>query len=106
MTLKPEDWLDKWKLSYGIREKQIFRESFVPSEVTVEWNGLENCVKVINWKIYGIWMKVVVFSKHFFRKGLKQKEKKCKGGKKLTQRMAVAFFVSADGGKVDKPIVI
>ena len=51
-------------------------------------------------------MKVVVFSKHFFRKGLKQKEKKCKDGKKLTQRMAVAFFVSADGGKVDKPIVI
>ena len=43
-----EDWLDKWKLSYGIREKQIYRESLDASEVTVEWNGLENCVKVIN----------------------------------------------------------
>ena len=30
-----EGWLDKWKLSYGIREKQISGESFDGSEVTV-----------------------------------------------------------------------
>ena len=30
-----EGWLDKWKLSYGIREKQISGKSFDVSEVTV-----------------------------------------------------------------------
>ena len=30
-----EGWLDKWKLSYGIREKQISGEFFDVSEVTV-----------------------------------------------------------------------
>ena len=31
----PEGWLDKWELSYGIREKQISGEIFDVSEVTV-----------------------------------------------------------------------
>ena len=31
----PEGWLDKWELSYGIREKQISGEFFCVSEVTV-----------------------------------------------------------------------
>ena len=39
-------------------------------------------------------------------KGLAQKAKKAKGGKKLKQRITVAFFVSAHGGKVSKPIAI
>ena len=39
-------------------------------------------------------------------KGLAMKGKKAKGGKKLKLRITVAFFVSADGGKVGKPIVI
>ena len=30
-----EGWLDKWKHSYGIREKQISDESFDVSEVTI-----------------------------------------------------------------------
>ena len=51
-------------------------------------------------------MKVVVFLKALPSKGLTQKGKKCKGGKKSKQRMTVPFFVSADGGKIDKPIVI
>ena len=46
------------------------------------------------------------FFKALLSKGLAQKGKKCKSGKKSKQRMAVAFFVRADDGKVDKPIVI
>ena len=46
------------------------------------------------------------FFNAFPSKGLAQKRKKCKGGKKSKQRMTVAFFVNADGGEVDKPIVI
>ena len=39
-------------------------------------------------------------------KGLAQKGKACKGGKKCKQRVTVAFFVNAAGGKEGKPIVI
>ena len=39
-------------------------------------------------------------------KGLAQRGKKCKGRKKSKQRMAIAFLVSTDVGKVDKPKVI
>ena len=46
------------------------------------------------------------FFKALLSKGLAQKGKKCSDGKKLRQRITVAFFVSADGGKVNKPIVI
>ena len=46
------------------------------------------------------------FFKALPSKGLAHKGKRCKGGKKSKQRMTVAFFVSAAGGKVGKPIVI
>ena len=39
-------------------------------------------------------------------KGLAQKGKKAKSGKKSKQRITVAFFVTADGPKNGKPIVI
>ena len=38
-------------------------------------------------------------------KGLTKEGKKTKGGKGSRQCMTVAFPVSADGGKVDKPMV-
>ena len=38
-------------------------------------------------------------------KGLTKKGKKTKGGKGSRQCMTVTFLVSADGGKVDKPMV-
>ena len=46
------------------------------------------------------------FLKALPTKGLAQKGEKSKGGQKSKQRFAVAFFVSADGEKVGKPIVI
>ena len=46
------------------------------------------------------------FFKALPTKGFALKGKKSKGGKKSKQRMTIAFFVSADGGKVGKPIVI
>ena len=51
-------------------------------------------------------MNEICFFKALPSKDLVEKGKKCKGGKQPKQRMIVAFFVSADGGKVDKPIVI
>ena len=46
------------------------------------------------------------FFKALPSKGLTRKGKKTKKGKKSKQRITVAFFVSADGAKVGKPIVI
>ena len=45
------------------------------------------------------------FFKALLSKGMTKKGKKAKGDKKWKQRVTVAFFVSADGGKVEKPVV-
>ena len=46
------------------------------------------------------------FFKALPAKGLAQKGKKAKDGKKSKRRNTMAFFVRADGGKVGKPRVI
>ena len=103
-----EGWLEKWKLSYGIREKQISCESLDVSEVTVD-SWIERLRELCKgYHLKDIWNmdESGCFFKALPLKGLAHKGKKCKGGKKSKQRMTVAFFVSADGGKVGKPIVI
>ena len=101
-----EGWLEKWKLSYGIREKQISGESLDVSEVTVgSWiERLRELCK--GYHLKDIWNmdESGCFFKALPSKGLAHKGKKCKGGKKSKQRMTVAFFVSADGDKVGKVI--
>ena len=42
----------------------------------------------------------------FFDKGLVEKGKEAKGGKKSKRRFTIAFFVNAAGEKIDKPLVI
>ena len=108
MTEVSEGWLQKWELSYGIRERQISGESLDVSEVTVgSWiERLRELCK--GYHLKDIWNmdESGCFFKALPSKGLAHKGKKCKGRKKSKQRMAVASFVSADGGKVGKPIVI
>lgn len=103
-----EGWLDKWKLSHGIREKQISGESLdVPITTIKSWmerikelcSGYDD-KDILNMDESGCFFKALP------TKGLAQKGKKSKGGKKSKQRITVAFFVSADGKKVGKPIVI
>ena len=103
-----ERWLDKWKLSHGIKEKQISGESLDVSQTTVEsWmERIKELCKgydqrdILNRDESGCFFRALP------AKGLAQKGKKAKGGKKSKQRITVAIFVSADGGKVGKPIVI
>ena len=103
-----EGWLDKWKLSHDIKEKQISGESFDVSQTTVEsWmERVKELCKgydqrdILNMDESGCFFKALP------EQGLAQKGKKTKGGKKSKQRITAAFFVSADGGKVGKPIVI
>ena len=103
-----EGWLDQWKLSHGIKEKQISGESLDVSQTTVEsWmERIKELRKgydqrdILNMDESGCFFKALP------AKALAQKGKKTKGGKKSKQRITVAFFVSADGGKVGKPIAI
>ena len=102
-----DDWFDKWKLNHGIREKHISEESLV-SETTVE-SWMERIKEICTgYDCQNIWNMDGrgCFIKALPSKGMAKKGKKTKGGKKSKQRVTVAFFVSADGGKVGKPIVI
>lgn len=101
-------WLEKWKLSYSIKEKQISGESLdVPITTIESWmERMQELCKgyddkdILNMDESGCFFKALP------TKGYAIKGKKSKGGKKSKQRVTVAFFVSADGGKVGKPIVI
>ena len=86
----------------------ISGESLGVSKTTIE-SWMELIKKICKgYDQRDIW--IVKESGCFFRalsaKGLAQKGKKGKGGKKSKQRITVAFFVSSDGEKVGKPIVI
>ena len=83
-------------------------ESLGVSQTTVEsWiERIKEFVKYMTREISGTWMKVGFFSKALSAKGLAQKGNETKSGKKSKQRITVAFFVSAEGGKIGKPTVI
>lgn len=103
-----EGWLDKWKLSHGIKEKQISGESLDVSTTTIE-SWMERIKELCcGYDVKDIWNmdESGCFFKALPSKGLAEKGKKTKGGKKSKQRITVAFFVSANGEKVGKPIVI
>ena len=78
-----EGWLDKWKLSHGIKEKQISGESLDVSQTTVEsWmEQIKELHKgydqrhILNMDESGCFFKALP------AKGLAQKGKKTKGGK-------------------------
>ena len=103
-----EGWLDKWKLSHDIKERQISGESFDFSKTTTEsWmERIKKLCKGYDHKDILNMDESGCFFKALHTKGLAQKGKKSKGGKKSKQRITVVFFVSADGEKVGKPIVI
>ena len=46
------------------------------------------------------------FCKALPGKGLVEKDKEVKGGKKCKQRFTIAFFINAAGEKIDEPVVI
>ena len=88
-----EGWLDKWKLSYGIREKQISGESSDPSEVTVgSW--MERFRELCKgYQLKDIWNmdESGCFLKALPSKGLAQLKEKCKGGKSQSKELQVLF---------------
>ena len=103
-----ESWLDKWKLSHSIKEKQISDHCLDVSKTTIEsWmERIKELCKGYDHKDILNIDESGCFFKAQLSKGFAQKRKKSKGGKKSKQRITVAFFVSADREKVGKPIVI
>ena len=101
-------WLEKWKISYGIREKRVNGEAGeVRGETVNAWmERLWELTK--DYSPADIWNmdETGCFFKALPEKGLAEKKSQARGGKKSKTRLTIAFFVSAAGEKVIEPIVI
>ena len=89
-----EGWVDKWKLSYGIREKQISGESLDVSETSIE-SWMERLKELCKeYQLKDIWNlnESGCFFKALPTKSLSRNRKKGKGGKRSKQRMTVDLF--------------
>ena len=101
-------WLDSWKQTYGVREKRLCGEADEVSTTTIQaWIEQlpELCQdyeprNILNLDELGLCFKALP------EKGLAEKTKKSKGGKKSKQRMTVTFIVASDGSFVFGPTVI
>ena len=103
-----DGWLDCWKTTYSVKERRIVGEAGdVSTETITSW--MERISELIEgYSLENIWNmdESGCFFKALPDKGLVEKGKQAKGGKKSKQRLTVAFFVNAAGEKVDQPIVI
>ena len=103
-----DGWLDGWKTSYAIKERRIVGEAGDVSEETIT-SWMERIIELTEgYELEDIWNmdESGCFFKALPEKGLVEKGKQAKGGKKSKQRLTVAFFINAAGEKVDQPVVI
>ena len=101
-------WLEKWKSCYGIRETRITGEADDVSVSTVR-SWIERLPELVKgYKLEDVWNmdELGLFFKLLPDKGLIEKTKSEKGGKKSKVRLTAAFFVNAAGQKVDEPVII
>ena len=102
-------WLEKWKLRHNIRKETVCGESAeVRGDTVQSWK--ERITEIIEgYSAENIWNidETGCFWRALPEKGLGQRGKSCKDGKKSKQRLTIAFFVNAAGSKEGmKPIVI
>ena len=101
-------WLEKWRAAYGIRETCITGEVYDVSIPNVK-SWIERIPEIVRgYKLEDIWnmVELGLFFKLLPDKGLIEKAKSKKVSQKAKVRLAVAFFVNADGQKVDEPAII
>ena len=101
-------WLEKFKQTYRLRETRITGEADDVPRMTIQ-SWIERLPELTaEYELKDIWDmdELGLFFKALPEKGLVQKSKKCKGGKKSKQRFTAVFFVAADGSIVSQPIVI
>ena len=100
-------WLQKWKRMHNITEMSITGEEGDVSAETVE--SWKERVKEITrgYAPQDMWNEYETgsFWKALPEKSLSERGKHCRGGKKSMQRVTVAFFMNAAGGK-ESPVLI
>ena len=100
--------MEKWKKSYGIREKRVNGEAGELSGETVNawmerlWELIKDYDPVDIWNLD----ETSCFFKVLPEKSLAEKKSQARGGKKSKTRLTITFFVSAAGEKVIEQIVI
>ena len=103
-----DGWLDRWKTTYSVKERRVVGEAGdVSTETVTSW--MERINELIeSYSLENIWNmdESGCFFKALLDKGLIEKGKQTKSGKKSKQRLTVTFFVNAAGERVDQPIVI
>ena len=100
-------WLESFKKRHNIRQFTVSGEAADVSDETVEaWHERLNSI-MIGYKAEDVWNEdeTGCFYRALPDKSLSEKKKECKGGKKSKERLTIAFFANAAGGK-EQPIVI
>ena len=96
-----------WKSRYGIRETRITGEADDVSVSAVR-SWIERLPELVkDYKLEDVWNmdELGLFFKLLPDKGLIEKTKSKKGGKKSKVGLTAAFFVNAAGQKVDEPAI-
>ena len=101
-------WLEKWEISYGVRERKVNGEAGEMAEYTVNaW--MERLMELTRgYELTDIWNmdETGCFFKALPEKGLAEKKSQARGGKKLKTMLNIAFFMNAAGEKAIKPLVV
>ena len=101
-------WLEKFKQTCGLRETRITGAADDIPEMTIQ-SWIERLPELTSgYELRNIWNmdELGLFFKALTEKGLVQKLRRCKWGKKSKQRLIATFFVAADGSKISEPVVI
>lgn len=100
-------WLESFKKRHNLRQFSVSGEAADVSEDTVEgWHERIQTL-MVGYEAENIWNadETGCFYKALPEKTLGERKKECKGGKKAKERLTIAFFANAAGGK-EPPIVI
>ena len=100
-------WLTRWKERYNVKQRVVSGESGDVRTDTVE-SWLERLPSIVGYEARDIWNcdETGLFWKALLDKGLAEKKKACKGGKKSKLRVTIAFFVNSAGESECPAVVI
>ena len=101
-------WLEMFKQTYGLRETRIIGEANDIPKMTIQ-SWIERLPELASgYELRNIWNmgELGLFFKALSEKGLVEKSRRCKRGKKSKQRLKQLFFVAADGSKISEPVLM
>ena len=101
-------WLEKWQVSYGVRERKVNSEAGEVAEYQVS-GWMEKLVELTRgYELTDIWNmdETGCFFKVLPEKGLAEKKSQARGGKKSKTSLTIEFFVNSAGEKAIKQLVV